>query len=1019
MKEPEDARKIKQVGYEKDMPALTSGHHIEDLPAEILEMYPDGISRRRFLSLLSASAALAMGASCSQIDRGTIVSYTKNPGEIKPGVAACYASTFQEGWTTQGVLVKTREGRPIHIEGNPDHPISKGTVSLRAMGDLLGLYDPDRLRAPKLNSDASTWEAAIAALTQAFEKARTGDKPFLLMTGAMVSPSQRSLIADLKQAVPGLWHVCWEPASPLSQFLDDPSIPKLHSEPAKIILSLQSDFLGSDGNAPSYIQGFASSRRISSPSDRMNRLWVFEGPMTLTGANADVRIRVRPSGIASLAYALIRLLNEVHGIALPYGMDANYLKPYMPAKTAETLGLELVNLELLARDLAEARQSVQVLAGPSLPAEASVASSLLKIMLEADGDQSGSHGSRLFVAEAVSNAELRNLIEEAAGGKFSGAIFWGVNPAYAFPEASLWKEAVGNIPDTFRIGPYEDETATDCDWRLPEHHWLEAWGDFLSTSRFVSLRQPTIGPLHSTRQGEDILLACMRDMDLQVPGSYREYIKTVWKSRIYPGNSPVRFDDYWNAALHNGGAESIREFSSFLQGSWQTAELRGVWSSLGSESKEDVPNAGNEAAADAIDGMELVLAPQAGVYDGRYANNGWLNELPDPVTRATWGNPLSLSIADAERLGVGNGDVVEVTNGETTIEAPVLIQPGQCPGVAALALGYGRRSGSVAAGIGVNAYPLLNNSPGSPLLAPGISMRRKNTRERRPLPLTQTHDRMEGRDLARSWTLNRYALESGKEKVHDPHHHASLIPERKYPEHKWSMAVDLSACVGCSACVIACQSENNIPVVGPEQVLKGRHMHWIRIDRYYEGDPHDPRVLHQPMFCQHCDDAPCEIVCPVNATTHSPDGLNQMAYNRCVGTRYCSNNCPFKVRRFNFFDYTSMKKEPENLVFNPEVTVRPRGVMEKCTLCIQRIQNAKQKAKVEDRSIKDGDIVPACAAACPAGAIVFGDLNDPDSRVAKLSKSNRAYHMLEELGIKPSVTYLADISHPAIIEELR
>jgi Fe-S-cluster-containing dehydrogenase component/anaerobic selenocysteine-containing dehydrogenase len=1002
---------MKHIRFVED---ASSVHHLEDLPPEILDMYPDGISRRRFLSLLSASAALAVGASCSKVDRGSIVPYTKHPGEIKPGVAAYYASTFQEGWNVQGVLVKTREGRPIHIEGNPDHPVSKGTVSLRAMGDLLGLYDPDRLRAPKFKGDSSTWENAIAAMTQAFEKARIGDKPFLLMTGAVVSPSQRALIGDLKQAMPGLWHVCWEPASPLSQFLDDPSIPNLHSGPAKIILSLQSDFLGSDGNAPGHIQNFASRRRISGPSDQMNRLWVFEGPMTLTGANADVRIQVRPSGIASLAYALIRLLNESHGIALPSGMDAEYLKPYMPAKTAKTLGLEPANLELLAGDLAEARRSVQVLAGPSLPAEASVASSLLKIMLEADGDKSGSHSSRLFVAEAVSSAELRNLIEEAAGGKFSGAIFWGVNPAYAFPEASLWKEAVGNIPDTFRIGLYEDETATDCDWRLPEHHWLEAWGDFLSTSRFVSLRQPAIGPLHSTRQGEDILLACMRGMDLQVSGSYREYIKTVWKSRIYPENGPVQFDDYWNAALHNGGAESIREFSSFLQGSWQTAELRGVWSSLGSKSKEDVHGTGDEAAADTIDGMELVLAPHAGVYDGRYTNNGWLLELPDPVTKATWGNPVSLSIKDAERLSVGNGDVVEVIGGKATLEAPVLVQPGQCDGVATLALGYGRRTGNVAAGIGVNAYPLLNVSAGSSLFVPKVKIRRKSVPENRPIPITQPQDRMEGRDPARSWTLDAYAANAaGGGKPAAQSHHASLIPEPEFPGNKWGMAVDLSACVGCSACVIACQSENNVAVVGPERVLRGRHMHWIRVDRYYEGSPQDPEVRHQPMFCQHCDDAPCEIVCPVNATTHSPDGLNQMVYNRCVGTRYCSNNCPFKVRRFNFFDYTSMKKEPENLVFNPEVTVRPRGVMEKCTFCIQRIENAKLKAKVEGRPIRDGDIVPACAGACPADALVFGNLNDPESRVAKLWKNNRHYRLLEELGIGPSVAYLVDISNPA------
>jgi Fe-S-cluster-containing dehydrogenase component len=412
--------------------------------------------------------------------------------------------------------------------------------------------------------------------------------------------------------------------------------------------------------------------------------------------------------------------------------------------------------------------------------------------------------------------------------------------------------------------------------------------------------------------------------------------------------------------------------------------------------------------------MELVLYPGAGVYDGRYANNGWLNELPDPVTKATWCNPAMLSTADAERLALKDEDLVEISNGNKTVEAPVIIQPGQAPGVVGLALGYGRLTGNVAVGIGTNAYPLIDASSSSPYLLGGIKIRRKENGERRAIPRRQIHDSMEGHDQIRSWTVEELSKKTAdKQDGREKHEMSSLIPKLKFPERKWSMVIDLSACVGCSACVIACQSENNIPVVGPERVLTGREMQWIRIDRYYHGDPRDPSVLLQPMLCQHCDNAPCEIVCPVNATTHSPDGLNQMIYNRCVGTRYCSNNCPFKVRRFNFFDYTSTKKEPESLVYNPEVTVRPRGVMEKCTFCIQRIENIKQKARVEGRQIADGEIQTACSAACPAGAIVFGDLNDAQSRVAELSKSNRSYRLLEELGIQPSVTYLADVSNPA------
>jgi molybdopterin-containing oxidoreductase family iron-sulfur binding subunit len=357
-------------------------------------------------------------------------------------------------------------------------------------------------------------------------------------------------------------------------------------------------------------------------------------------------------------------------------------------------------------------------------------------------------------------------------------------------------------------------------------------------------------------------------------------------------------------------------------------------------------------------------------------------------------------------------DVVEISTNAGKIEAPVIVQPGQAPGVASIALGFGRQTGAVAAGIGANAYRLIDPSSKNPFLIQSVTIKRKAGGGPRAIPKTQVYSRMDGRDLARSWNLAEYADKAEETKRHK-HEYVSLTPEQKFPEHKWGMAVDLSLCVGCSACVIACQSENNIPVVGPERVLVRREMHWIRIDRYYEGDLKNPKVLHQPMFCQHCDNAPCEIVCPVNATVHGPDGLNEMAYNRCVGTRYCSNNCPFKVRRFNFFDYTSMKKEPESLVYNPEVTVRPRGVMEKCTRCVQRIQNARQKAKLENRQIVDGEIRPACVTACPSGALAFGDLNDAGSRVAKLAKTDRSYRLLEELGIKPSMFYLADISNPS------
>jgi Fe-S-cluster-containing dehydrogenase component len=977
-----------------------------DLAGALVDLPIDGISRRRFLSLLSASAALALGSSCSRIDRGTIVPYTKRPGEIVPGVAGYYASTFQEGLVTHGVLVKTREGRPIHIEGNADHTISRGKSSVRAIGDLLGLYDPDRLRGPVFKGAPSTWEDAEKAMARILADARLMDKPVLLLTSAVVSPTQRALIDDLRLAFPSLYHAAWEPIAPLAEIaaasalFGDACMPRLRFDRAEVILSLQSDFLGNDSAAPVFIQDFAARRVLLRAEDGMNRLWALEGTMTLTGANADQRLQIRPSDAAGVAFALARMLNESHSVPLPFGLGPEDLKAFAPDSMAKTQGIDLPMLKLLTADLAHAQQSALVLAGPSLPPEAHVACGLLNAMLGAEGNtieiDMASPDPKL-----ISFAGLQGILEEAAGGKFAVGIFWNANPAYAFPKTSLWKSAVAKIPESFRIGLYEDETALDCAWRLPENHWLESWGDFESAPDFLSLRQPVIGAIHDARQGEDFLLNCMARMKMQVPRNYLEYLKSRWRTSVIPLGSPAPFEIYWNAAVHDGGVK--REPRQQPQ---RRTGMEVIRNSLSAATVKTVKGGASY-------NLELVLSPGAGVYDGRYANNGWLCELPDPVTKATWENPILLSESDAERLGFLDGDMVEIATRTGSLEAPVAVQPGQSPGVAGLSLGYGRRTGNVASGVGANAFALIDSSSNSTYLLPHVTLRRKSDNARRTIPRTQVHDRMEGRDLARSWTLSEYAQKTGKAKKQMSVHPASLIPDLKFPEHKWGMAVDLSVCVGCSACVIACQSENNIPVVGPERILAGRGMHWIRIDRYYEGDPKNPSIVHQPVFCQQCDNAPCEIVCPVNATTHSPDGLNQMAYNRCVGTRYCSNNCPFKVRRFNFFDYTSMKKEPESLVFNPEVTVRPRGVMEKCTFCIQRIQNAKQKAKAENRQIADGEIQPACAVACPAGAIVFGDLNDAQSRVSRISKMDRNYRMFEELGIKPAVTYLADISNPA------
>jgi len=962
-----------------------------------IDMAPEGISRRRFLALLGASAALASGVTaCSKIDRGAIVPYTRKPLGVVPGIADHYASTFQEGMTAYSVLVKTREGRPIHIEGNDEHPHFRGKTSLRAIADILRLYDPDRLRQPLVDGRPASWEQAEARIIAALKEARDTGKPVILFTGAVLSPTRRALIEDSKRVLPALVHVPFEPLAPHTEraaamaAFGEVVSPRYRFDRANVVVSFDNDFLGSDPNAPIAVREFAAWRRVSGPHDRMNRLWVFEGGMTLTGAKADHRFAMRPSRTASVAFALARTLSEQHGIALPSGLKPDTLAAFDLDKQAGELRIPAALLHALATDLVRAGRTALVLAGPNAPVETHIAAHLLNTMLGAEG-----HTEETAFAPAPVDvctfAELRKHIADMQSARYRAALFWDVNPAYFCPDRALWTAAVASIPTKVFIGLHRDETARECQVVLPVHHWLEAWGDYEGPADVVTLQQPTIGPLYDTKQGEGVMLDLVRALGGAVPADYREYLKARWRREVFPPENPVPFEAFWNAALHDG----------ILVRPAQPRQARTLRPAA-------VEDAMSKAAAPSGDGFELELQPGVGTYDGRYANNGWLQELPDPITRVTWANPLAISVADAQQLNLTDGEVALLQVNGRHIEIPVLVQRGQAPGVLTAVLGYGRDALSVAQGVGVSLYPLIDETSAAAPFRSGATVKR--TGRRIALPLTQGHHTMHGRDIVRSIPL----AECAQEQPAGRHHHElpTLYSRQPVGEHKWGMAIDLSACVGCGECVIACQSENNIPVVGPEQVFKGREMHWIRIDRYYEGDAEAPRVLCQPMLCQQCDDAPCENVCPVNATNHSPDGLNQMAYNRCVGTRYCANNCPFKVRRFNFLDFTGATTDSARLVYNPEVTVRPRGVMEKCTFCVQRIEDIRRRAKAESRPIRDGEITPACAAACPAGAIVFGDLQDPDSAVSRLARSNRGYHVLAELGVRPAVTYLANVTNP-------
>jgi Fe-S-cluster-containing dehydrogenase component/anaerobic selenocysteine-containing dehydrogenase len=942
---------------------------------------------------MGASAALAAGTACSSPHRGTIVPYTKKPVEVIPGVADYYASSCQEGPRVYPVLVKTREGRPIHIDGNDEHPVFRGKTAPRVLAEVLGLYDRDRLRGPKADGAGASWTDSERKVAAALKAAKEAGKPVLLMTGAVTSPTAGALIEELRAVLPSLQHVAWEPAVPEGEAAAltacygtaRKAMPRF--DRARVILSLGDDFLS--GDRPEEILAFAERRRVAKPGDPMNRLYVAEGPMTLTGSRADHRIPLKPSRTASLAFALARELASRYGVRLPQGVEESLLAPFHLGSLVKELGLDAKVVAALAGDLAAAGRESLVLCGEGLPSEAHVAVQLLNQMLGAEGHTADAS----LAADApklMGTAQAAETWKEAARGRFAAAIFMDVNPAYAWPSREEWKAAAAGIPLRVRIALHEDETARDCQVLLPKSHWLEAWGDHQTSAGLVVLQQPAVAPLYDTRQWEDVLLGWARALGASLPGDYHAYLKGRWEREEYPAGSPVPFERFWEACLHDG---LFRKEVSL-----RPARLLNAAAVA----------AAAQAAAASASGMELVLHPGSAVYDGRSGNLGWLQELPDPVTKMTWGNVLCLSVKDASALGLEDGDEVAVKAAGASVKVPALVQPGMAAGVASLALGYGRETGSVAAGVGASAWPLLGRSASFVVSGAALS----KTGGRVVLPQTQTHHRMEGRDLARKRTLSEYARKAGERQPGEKL--ASLYKDRTFGPNKWGMVIDLNACVGCSGCMIACQSENNIPVVGPEQVLRGREMHWIRVDRYYEGDPAEPKVVHQPMLCQQCDNAPCENVCPVNATNHSSDGLNQMAYNRCVGTRYCANNCPYKVRRFNFFEYNAFKKQPEILAFNPEVTVRPRGVMEKCTFCVQRIENARLQAKADGRTVRDGEITPACAAACPAQAIVFGDLLDPASEVSRLAASDRGYKVLEELGVKPAVTYLANLTNPAV-----
>lgn len=961
----------------------------------------EGWARREFMKLMGASLALAT-TSCIRRPIQKIVPYNQMPEEVTLGVGNFYTSTVNDGLETIGVLVKTREGRPIKIEGNPKHSINKGGTSARAQASILGLYDPDRLRGPQKNlfnekrTNKDTidlkWEVLDASVVEQLKKGSVA-----MLTGAVESPATRNLIEEFNKA----FKVSAKVFNPVSY--DDVSagqkaaygeevIPQYHFNKAKMIVSVDADFLGTWLTPVQFTKQFSMARK---DIKNMSRLVSFDSSYSLTGANADIRQKIKPSQqidvVLGLAYEII--VAKGHSTYAGNSTVKNLLSAY--SGVAAKLGMEEALFKKIAEDLWENKGNSIVVAG-GLAAQTEHAKSLqiavnfLNSALENDGKTVD--GKNVVHNWTNSNGDVPSLIKEMNDGKVKTLIVYKTNPIYALPSSLGFKEALKKVEMVIYIGTHMDEMGNFAHIVATDNHAFESWSDSEIAKGVYTIQQPTIRPMYDTRSAQGTLMAWMKlakvaPSNVAKSETPYDYIHTYWKDSVFPKVGKGNFDDFWLKALQDGSVGEMATTSSAR--SFKTDAL-------------------NSIKKVETSGYELVLYSTIQLGDGQSSNISWLHELPDPITKIVWDNYANVSLATAEKLNLKHGSIIEITVGDKKMELPVNIQPGLHNDVISVAIGYGRtHAGSIANGVGINTYELVNYVNNQAVYS-GQTVSVVKTNKKYDLARTQDHHSMEGRQIVVEATLKDY-LKKQNANIHK-HHMWSFWSGHQYNGHKWAMAIDLNSCTGCNACVISCQSENNIPVVGKKFVMQGREMHWIRIDRYFTGTPENAETVFQPVMCQHCDNAPCETVCPVIATAHSDEGLNDMAYNRCVGTRYCANNCPYKVRRFNWFEYRTKLEKPLQMAHNPDVTVRMRGVMEKCSFCVQRIKEAKNNVRNEGRELVDGDIKTACQTSCPTEAIVFGDVNNPESKVAKFFKEDpRAYALLEEWNAAPSVRYLSKV----------
>ncbi len=933
----------------------------------------DPVSRRTFAKLMGASLALAGITACTRQPAEKIVPYVRQPEEIVPGKPLYYATAMPLAGYGIPLLVESHEGRPTKVEGNPDHPITRGSTDVFSQASILGLYDPDRSRTLTYRGEIRPWSSFRTALRAAVDQARArGGEGVRLLTGSVSSPTLAHQLEHLLGELPGLvWHQ-WEPTGrdaaregarlAFGEYVDV----QYRFDQAEVVVSLDADVLGSGPLSPRYAREFAEKRRVTGGRREMIRLYVVEPTPSSTGSIADHRLPIQAGLVGSFALALAAALGVPGASPVPAADDfAAWIAP-------------------LARDLQRHRGTSLVVVGDDQPAAVHAVAHAINQALD-------NIGKTVVCTEPVEArpidqlASLRQLASDMEAGKVDTLVVLDSNPVYTAPaDLAFGERLISKVRLRIHLGLYDDETAAFCHWHVPAAHYLESWGDVRAADGSVSLIQPLIAPLYNGKTVHDVIGPMLSTDSGQ---SSHDTVRAYWQQRS--GLRDAEFDRFWRKALHEGMVAGTG------------AALKPV-TARPVEASTITPGG---------KGREIVFRADPSVLDGRFANNGWLQELPKPQTKLTWDNAALVSPSTAARLGVERQQVVELAYRGRRVKAPVWIVPGQAPDSITVHLGYGRtRAGQIGTGAGFSAYAIrTSHAPGSDY---GVEVR--PTGERYLLATSQNQQTMEGRALVRSAPLEEFRQKPdfAHHRVERPARSLTLYPEHEYKGYAWGMAIDLNTCIGCNACVVACQAENNIPVVGKTEVSRGHKMHWLRVDRYYTGDPERPTAYNQPIPCMQCENAPCEIVCPVAATSHSSEGLNDMTYNRCVGTRYCSNNCPYKVRRFNFYLYQDWETPTLKMLRNPDVSVRSRGVMEKCTYCVQRINAAKIEAEKAGRRVRDGEIVTACEAACPPQAIVFGNVNDPDSRVAKLKAEPLNYGLLEDLNTRPRTTYLAAVRNP-------